>query len=158
MLSTEPLEIAKASVTGGFAEIEGYLSLPEPAWSACCRGRTPPLEPPERDAAIASVNDVSMKMMAAQVVAFVRALAAERGPKAVWLPMPPKAAAMSALLPLWSRTTPIRKRQTMMCTAVMSPTNQGFMRSHCCRSTHGIPFKSFAFKGLEEMHGAEGGT
>jgi len=44
----------------------------------------PPIpEPLERDAEIASVNEVNMKMMAAQVVALVSALAAERGPKAV---------------------------------------------------------------------------
>jgi len=99
--AAEPLEIAKASVAGGFAEIEGYLLLAGACFvGALSRTEPPPLEPPERDAAIANVNDVSMKMMAAQVVAFVRALAAERGPKAVWLPMPPKAAAMSALLPL----------------------------------------------------------
>jgi len=67
----------------------------------------------DRDATIASVNDVSIKMIAAQVVARVRTVAAPRGPKAVCEPMPPKAAAMSALLPLWSSTTPIRNKQTI---------------------------------------------
>ncbi len=38
-----------------------------------------------------------MKMMAHQVVALVNTVAAPRGPKAVWLPIPPKAAAMSPL-------------------------------------------------------------
>src|SRR6185369_8705509 len=104
--------IAKASVTGGFAETKNYFFA-----GACLVGALSSTElpaPPEREAAIASVKDVSMKMTAAQVVALVRALAAERGPKAVWLPMPPNAAAMSALLPLCSRTTPMRNKQTMM--------------------------------------------
>ena len=72
------------------------------------------LEPPcARVAIIASENESNMKRMAANVVALVNALAAERGPNAVWLPMPPKAAAMSALLPLCSNTTAIRNRHTI---------------------------------------------
>ena len=58
-----------------------------------------------------SVMDVTMNMTAAQVVAFDSTVAAVRVPKAVWLPMPPKAAAMSALCPLCSSTTMIRNRQ-----------------------------------------------
>src|SRR6266478_5949957 len=50
----------------------------------------------------------SMNMMAHHVVAFERTFAAPRGPKAVWLPAPPKAPARSAALPLWSRTTMIK--------------------------------------------------
>jgi len=69
---------------------------------------------------IDKVIEVTMKSTADQVVAFESAVAAPRGPKAVWLPMPPKAAAMSPLLPLCSRTTMIRNRQTMMWTMVMS--------------------------------------
>ena len=42
----------------------------------------------------------TMNMMAHQVVAFERTLAAPRGPNAVWLPAPPKAPARSAALPL----------------------------------------------------------
>jgi len=63
---------------------------------------------------IESVIEVTIKIMADQVVALVSTVAAPRGPKAVWLPCPPKAAVMSPLLPLCSRTTPIRKRHTAM--------------------------------------------
>ena len=59
-----------------------------------------------------SVIEVNIKMTVDQVVALDSAVAAPRGPKAVWLPMPPKAAAMSPLLPLCSSTTMIRKKQT----------------------------------------------
>ena len=56
--------------------------------------------------------DVSMNMMADQVVSRVRRFAAPRGPKAVCDPWPPKAPARSADLPCWMSTTPIRNRQT----------------------------------------------
>ena len=42
----------------------------------------------------------SINMTAHHVVALERTLAAPRGPKAVWLPAPPKAPARSAALPL----------------------------------------------------------
>src|SRR4051794_34968522 len=64
--------------------------------------------------------EVSMKITADQVVALLKTVAAPRGPNAVWLPLPPKAAAMSALLPLCNKTTMIRNRQTITCTTVMS--------------------------------------
>src|SRR5438309_1022254 len=70
--------------------------------------------PDPRVAKIESVIDVTMNMMADQVVALERALAAPRGPKAVWLPMPPNAAAISPLLPLCSSTTMMMKKQTIM--------------------------------------------
>jgi hypothetical protein len=73
-----------------------------------------------RDAKTESVIDVTMKMMADQVVARERTVAAPRGPKAVWLPMPPKAAAMSPLLPLCRSTTAMRKKQTEMWTMVIN--------------------------------------
>jgi hypothetical protein len=72
------------------------------------------LGPLLRDAATDSVIEVIIKMIADQVVARDNAVAAPRGPKAVWLPMPPKAAAMSPLWPLCSSTTIIRKKQTTM--------------------------------------------
>ncbi len=53
----------------------------------------------------------SMNMTAHQVVALDRTFAAPRGPKAVWLPAPPKAPARSAALPLCSKTTIINTRQ-----------------------------------------------
>ena len=69
-------------------------------------------DPVLRDAMMESVIEVTMKMMADQVVARESAVAAPRGPNAVWLPMPPKAAAMSPLLPLCKSTTMIKKKQT----------------------------------------------
>ena len=74
----------------------------------------PGVVPLWRTAKIESVIEVSMNSTADQVVAFERAVAAPRGPKAVWLPMPPKAAAMSPLFPLCRSTTTIRKKQTTM--------------------------------------------
>lgn len=70
--------------------------------------------PLRRTAKIDSVIDVTINSTADQVVALESAVAAPRGPKAVWLPMPPNAAAMSPLLPLWRSTTMIRKKHTRM--------------------------------------------
>jgi hypothetical protein len=67
-----------------------------------------------RDAYTESVIEVTIKMMADQVVARDKAVAAPRGPNAVWLPMPPNAAVMSPLLPLCSSTTMIRNKQTII--------------------------------------------
>src|ERR1700722_4276557 len=67
-----------------------------------------------REAYTESVIEVTIKMMADQVVARDKAVAAPRGPNAVWLPMPPKAAVMSPLLPLCKSTTIMRNKQTMM--------------------------------------------
>ena len=81
-----------------------------------CAGFTPEnteVGPVRRAAKIESVIDVSMKIMADHVVARERTEAAPRGPNAVWLPWPPKAAAKSPLLPLCSNTTAIRNRQTI---------------------------------------------
>jgi len=61
-----------------------------------------------------NVMDVIMNATADHVVALESALAAPRGPKAVWLPWPPNAAEMSPLLPLCSRTTTMMKKQTSM--------------------------------------------
>jgi hypothetical protein len=55
----------------------------------------------------------TMKPTKAPVVSLCRNVVAPRAPKAVWLPPPPKAPAMSAPLPCWSRTTRIRKKQMM---------------------------------------------
>src|SRR5208282_1120262 len=76
------------------------------------------LGPPCLVAYIDRVMEVSMKATADQVVALESAVAAPRGPKAVWLPCPPNAAEMSPLLPLCSSTTRIMKKQTRMWTAV----------------------------------------
>jgi hypothetical protein len=53
----------------------------------------------------------NMKIIAAMTVAFSRGFCAPRGPKAVWLPEPPKAAATSPPLPDCRSTTRIRKMQ-----------------------------------------------
>ena len=72
------------------------------------------LEAGRRSTKIDNVIEVTMKITADQVVALDSALAAPRGPKAVWLPMPPKAAEMSPAFPLCSSTTMMMKKQTMM--------------------------------------------
>jgi hypothetical protein len=83
------------------------------------------------------VIDVTMKMMADQVVARERTVAAPRGPKAVWLPMPPKAAATSPLFPLCSNTTTMRKKQTEMWTMVI---NMVMKLSYSDDKTEGVRF------------------
>jgi len=57
-----------------------------------------------------------MNKIADQVVARESAVAAPRGPNAVWLPCPLNAAAMSEPLPLCSSTTMIKNKHTTMCT------------------------------------------
>jgi hypothetical protein len=83
---------------------------------------TEPLWLERRAANTDSVIDVTMKIIAAQVVARPSTVAAVRVPKAVWLPMPPKAAAISPLCPLWSNTTIIRNAQTITWTTVNKAT------------------------------------
>jgi hypothetical protein len=81
-----------------------------------CAGFTPEstdVGPVRRAAKIESVIEVTIKMIADQVVARESTEAAPRGPNAVWLPCPPKAAAKSPLFPLCSNTTAIRKKQTI---------------------------------------------
>ena len=72
------------------------------------------LEPVCREAITESVMEVTIKIIADHVVALDSAVAAPRGPNAVWLPIPPKAAAMSPLWPLCSSTTMMRNMQTIM--------------------------------------------
>lgn len=67
------------------------------------------------------VIEVIMNATADQVVARDNALAAPRGPNAVWLPCPPKAADRSPLVPLCSSTTTMMKKQTRMWTATIKP-------------------------------------
>jgi hypothetical protein len=90
-----------------------------------------------REANTESVIDVTMKMMADQVVARERTVAAPRGPKAVWLPMPPNAAATSPLFPLCSSTTTMRKKQTEMWTMVI---NMVMRLSYGVDKTEGVRF------------------
>ena len=69
-------------------------------------------KPALRVARIESVIDVMMKTTNEIVVAFESKVAEPRGPNAVCEPIPPKAPARSAALPLCSNTTMIKKRQT----------------------------------------------
>ena len=62
----------------------------------------------------ASPSDVTMKIMAAAVVALLRKVEAPVLPNRVWLEPPPKAAPMSAPFPVWSKTIMIRAIQTIM--------------------------------------------
>jgi hypothetical protein len=57
-------------------------------------------------------NARNIKIPAAMIVAFSSGFCAPRGPKAVWLPDPPKAAATSPPLPDCNRITNTRKMQT----------------------------------------------
>jgi hypothetical protein len=75
-------------------------------------------ELPPRVAKMDSVSEVSMNSAAAIVVAFDNTVADPRGPNTVWDPMPPKAPAKSAALPLWSSTTTTRNTQTITCITV----------------------------------------
>jgi|SRR6516164_2894514 len=102
-------EAGAAGVGAGVAGCEVEVFTPESTEPV-------PFDPVRRTAKIERVIEVTMNRTADQVVAFESAVAAPRGPKAVWLPMPPKAAAMSPLLPLCSNTTTIRKKHTTMCT------------------------------------------
>jgi hypothetical protein len=77
-----------------------------------CLSSTEVAVPAFRVATIASERDVNMNTAAAIVVAFESTVAAPRGPNAVCDPIPPKAPARSAALPLWRSTTMTRNRQT----------------------------------------------
>ena len=68
----------------------------------------------------ARIRDVSMNTTAAMVVALLRNVDAPELPKRVWLDPPPKAAPMSAPLPVWSRTIMIRAIHTMTCMMINS--------------------------------------
>ena len=68
--------------------------------------------PALRVAMIDSVNDVTINKTAEIVVALESSVAEPRGPNAVCEPIPPKAPARSAALPLCSKTTMIKKMQT----------------------------------------------
>ena len=66
---------------------------------------------PARVERIESVSEVTINIAAAIVVAFDSTVAEPRGPNTVCDPMPPKAPAKSAALPLWSSTTTIKNIQ-----------------------------------------------
>ena len=85
----------------GAGRVESNTEVPKPAF---------------RVARIESVRDVTMKRTAEIVVAFDKRVAEPRGPNAVWEPIPPNAPARSAAFPLCSKTTIIRKIQTITWT------------------------------------------
>jgi hypothetical protein len=58
--------------------------------------------------------EVTMKMIATPVVILVKKPAGPADPKRVWLDPPPKAAPMSAPLPVWRRTIMIKSKHTRM--------------------------------------------
>ena len=95
-------------VTGGVAWRAGCVLF--------CEGRRPSRTEPLRwrEAYTESVIEVTMKITADHVVALPSKVEELRGPKAVWLPMPPKAEATSPALPLCSSTTMMMKKQTTM--------------------------------------------
>ena len=64
-------------------------------------------------AKMVSEIDVTIKRTAHHVVTLESSVAVPRGPKAVWLPAPPKVAAISTLLPCCRSTTIIRTAHTM---------------------------------------------
>ena len=84
------------------------------AGGAFCFSSTLPEEAELRTPRIANESEVNMKTAAAIVVARESTVADPRGPKAVCDPIPPKAPARSAALPLCSSTTTTRKKHTMM--------------------------------------------
>jgi hypothetical protein len=92
---------------------DGVVVLP-----GVCPSSTVDPTPAVRVARIANEIEVTMKRIAAVVVAFESTVADPRGPNAVCEPMPPNAPARSAALPLCSNTTMIRNRQTITCTIV----------------------------------------
>ncbi len=61
----------------------------------------------------ASPNEVTINIMAAAVVALLRKVDAPVLPNSVWLEPPPKAAPMSAPLPVWSKTIMISAMLTI---------------------------------------------
>ena len=91
--------VAGAEVCAG-AEILSKMSLP---------GAVPVALVPMTD----SDNEVIMNTIAEIVVARVSTVAEPRGPNTVCEPMPPKAPARSAALPLCSSTTMIKNTDTI---------------------------------------------
>ncbi len=72
-----------------------------------------PRDAPLRVEITESDSEVTMKSAAAIVVKRDNSVAEPRGPNTVCEPIPPKAPAMSAALPLCSSTTTTRNRHTM---------------------------------------------
>ena len=76
-------------------------------------------EPVGRDPDMyAKPKEVIMKMIAAIVVALLKNVEAPVLPKSVWLEPPPKAAPMSAPLPVCKSTIKISAIQTTVCTMI----------------------------------------
>ena len=97
---------ADAGLCAGFGALAGADCF------ALSRTVLPTDDPAFRVARIDSESDVIIKTTAETVVAFDNSVAEPRGPKAVCEPIPPKAPARSAALPLCRSTTMIRKTHT----------------------------------------------
>jgi hypothetical protein len=69
----------------------------------------------------------NIKIIAATTVAFSSGFCAPRGPNAVWLPDPPKAAATSPPFPDCKRITRIRKRHTNTKTILSKMSNTNYL-------------------------------
>ena len=91
----------------GFAGLAGCVG----AGFSPLKTEVPPV-PRIRFDRIASETEVSMKVMASPTVNLDKNVAVPRGPKAVWLPMPPNAPAKSAPRALCNKTPRINTTPT----------------------------------------------
>jgi hypothetical protein len=98
-----------------------------------------------------SASELIMKTIAHHVVAFVRKVAAPRGPKAVWLPAPPNAPAKSAAEPLCNMITKIRSKQTMTCK--VTRTKLKFQPSHTSSTATAKAITHFTVFGISTPTG-----
>ena len=89
---------------GGVAELAG-------AAGSLLKTEVPPV-PRIRFDRIASATEVTINVMASPTVSLDRNVAVPRGPKAVWLPMPPNAPARSAPRALCNKTPRIKTTPT----------------------------------------------
>ena len=105
---------AGAGATGAEAGALGAAGAVLDVFENCCSTEEP-VEAAVEFWCMVSAMDVSMNMMAHHVVALDKNVAAPRGPKAVWLPAPPKAPAKSAASPLCSMITMIKSPQMITC-------------------------------------------
>ena len=105
----EAAVLAAGEAAAGAAD--GAAAGTEAAGEGVGAGASPTTElPPERPGK-EKIKANSINKTAATIVAFSSGFCAPRGPNAVWLPAPPKAAVTSPPLPDCSKITKIRKTQ-----------------------------------------------
>ncbi len=109
-MASEPGTLGVAVMGAG--PLDGFAPAGMDCFAGVFRSRIVALPPALRMASIESASDVHMNTTAEIVVAFESSVAEPRGPNAVCEPMPPKAPARSAALPLCSRITMIRNKHT----------------------------------------------